>query len=212
MDFRYTISACVLFGFLLTTMTSCNQSADVADPGTLVTAPAPKTDDRDTHYEQLLRKRLEFQAKIFEAMELYRNTSRKVHDQRTQLRQYLGNKPVSDTIELFSKGKSNEIPSDLRVAHSCWQTLLPDETQRLQIAVWIDKQQSSGILEKLDVQIKETENRRQLGKILDQEELAEIDRLLAQQVVGWEVVDIADRAVLEQEAIEKLKTELTNWE
>lgn len=212
MDFRYTISACVLFGFLLTTMIGCNQPADVTDLGTSAAAPAPKTDDRDTHYEQLLRKRLEFQAKIFEAMELYRNTSLKVQEQRTQLRQYLGNKPVSDTIELFSKGKSNEIPSDLRVAHSCWQTLLPDETQRLQIAVWIDKQQSSGILEKLDVQIKETENRRQLGKILDQEELAEIDRLLAQQVVGWEVVDIADRAVLEQKAIEKLKTELTNWE
>ena len=145
-------------------------------------------------------------------MELYRNTSQKVYDQRAQLRRYSGNKSVSETIELFSKGRANEIPPDLRVAHSCWKTLIPDETQRLQIAAWLDKQQSSGILEKLDVQIKETENRRQLGKILDQEELAEIDRLLAQQVVGWEVVDIANKAVLEQEAIEKLKTELINWE
>jgi len=145
-------------------------------------------------------------------MDLYRSTSQKVHEQRTKLREYLGNKSISEAIELFSRGRSNEIPSDLRIAHSCWQTLLPDETQRLQIALWIDKQQSSGILEKLDVQIKDFENRRQLGKILDQEELAEIDRLLAQQVVGWESVDVADKALLEQEAIEKLKTELTNGE
>ena len=172
-----------------------------------------QVDDRNVqHYEQLLRKRLDFEKKIFEAMELYRTTSQKVYEQRTQLRRYLGDKPISESVEQFSKG--NEIPSDLRIAYSCWRTLLPDETQRLQIAAWIDKQQASYILETLDIQIKEFENRRQLGRIFDKEELAEIDRLLvlAQQVVGWETIDVSDKAILEEEAIEKLKTELENWE
>ena len=169
----------------------------------------PPVDEREAYYEQLLRKRLEFQEKIFEAMELYGTTSQKVHGQRTRLRELLGDKPVSEAIELFQKG---EVPPDLRTAHSLWRILMPDETHRLQIAVWIDKQQLSGILEQLDIQIKEFENRRQLGRILNPEELAEIDRLLAQQVVGWEAVEISDRALLEEEAIQQLKIELENWE
>jgi hypothetical protein len=155
---------------------------------------------------------LEFQEKIFEAMELYRTTSQRVHAERMILRQHLGDTPVTEAIELFSRGRPNEIPANLRIAYSCWQTLMPDETQRLQIAMWIDRQQFSGILEQLDIQIREIENRRQLGRILNQEELAEIDRLLAQQVVGWETVDVGDRALLEEEAIERLKNELANWE
>ena len=210
---HYTVLLCLL----LIAVIGC----DRPDEGAITEAPAPmqqapvsvpQTDDRDTHYDQLLRKRLEFQEKIFEAMELYRMTSQRVHEQRTLLRQYLGDKPVTEAIELFSRGNPSEIPQELRIAHSCWRTLLPDETQRLQITVWIDRQQVSGILEQLDIQIREIENRQQLGRILDQEELAEIDRLLAQQVVGWETVAISDRALLEAEAIEKLKTELANWE
>jgi len=197
----------------------CDRTSDTAPlKATEPTAPVPvpivppKMDDPDAHFEQLLRKRLEFQEKIFEAMELYRSTSQRVYEQRTLLKQYLGDKPVAEAIEQFSKGKPNEISPDLRIAYSCWRTLLPDETQRLQIALWIDKQQISGILEQLDIQARETENRRQLGRILNQEELAEIDRLLAQQVVGWETVDVGDRALLEEEAIERLKNELANWE
>ena len=170
----------------------------------------PQVDDRNVHYEQLLCKRLEFQEKIFEAMDLYRTTSEKVHSQREQLKQYFRDRPVPETIELFSKGTFSEIPVDLRIAYSCWRTLLPDETQRLQIATWIERRQASGILEQLDIQIREIENRRQLGRILDQNELAEIDLLLAQQVVGWEVVDVRDKALLEEEVIENLKAELVN--
>ena len=165
--------------------------------------------DRDTHYEQLLSKRLEFQEKISEAMRLYRTTSHKIHEQRTRLKQYLGDKPVSETIELFKKG--SEIPSDLRIAYSCWQTLLPDETLRLQLVAWIDKQQVSGILEEFDIQIKEVESRQHLDKLLDREELAKIDRLLAQRVVGWDIRESVELALFEEEAVEKLKIGLENW-
>jgi len=104
MDFRYTISACVLFGLLLIVVIGCEKSVDVSDPGQTApvgSTPVSKTDDRDTHYEQLLDKRLELQAKIFKAMELYRTTSQKVHEQRMQLEQLLGNKPTPETIDLF---------------------------------------------------------------------------------------------------------------
>ena len=174
--------------------------------------PLPQVNERDVHYDQLLRRRLEFQERIFEALDLYRVTSLRVHESRGQFRQMLGDKPVSEAIELFSQGRPSDIPQNLRAAYSRWQTLLPDETQRLQIALWIDRQQLSGILEQLDIQIREIENRRQLGRILNQEELAEIDRLLAQQVTGWETVEIADRALLEEQAIERLRVELENWE
>ncbi|MCL2303982.1 MAG: hypothetical protein FWC43_01410 [Planctomycetaceae bacterium] len=174
------------------------EPAPFVPPSPAPPPPPPPVDEREVYYEQLLRKRLEFQEKIFEAMELYGTTSQEVHGQRTRLRELLGDKPVSEAIELFSKGK---VPPDMRIAYSCWRTLIPDETQRLQIAMWIDKQQLSGILEQLDIQIKEFENRRRLGKILNQEELAEIDLLLAQQVVGWETVEISDKALLEEEAI-----------
>ena len=214
---RYTVSAYVLLCLLLIIVVGCGQFDDVTAPPSGEIPPGqkaspPKTNDLDSHHEQLLRKRLEFESKIREAMDLYRSTSQKVREQRTQLKKYLGNKPVQEAVELFSKGRPNEIPSDLRAAFSCWRTLIPDETQRLQITVWIDKQQASGVLEELDIQIKEFENRRQLGKILDQNELAEIDRLLARPVVGWETVNASDRALLEQEAIEKLKSDLANWE
>ena len=210
---HYTVLLCLL----LIVVIGCDRPDDVAPsvpPEQTITPPTPPPpqDDPDAHFEQLLRKRLEFQEKIFEAMELYRSTSQRVHEQRTLLKQYLGDKPVAEAIEQFSRGRPNEISSDLRIAYSCWRTLLPDETQRLQITMWIDKQQISGILEQLDIQAREIENRRQLGRILNQEELAEIDRLLAQQVVGWETVDVSDRALLEEEAIEKLKNELANWE
>jgi len=173
----------------------------------------PPSDDPDTYYEQILRKRLDFEEKIFEAMNLYRSTSQKVYQQRAQLKQYLGDKPVSESIELFRKGKLSEIPSDLRVAYSCWQTLLPDETQRLRFAVWIEKQQSIGILEEFDIQIKNFENRREMEEILNEEELAEIDRLLVQIAQqGNELYNPGDKALLEEEAIEIIKTELANWE
>jgi hypothetical protein len=214
---RYPVSTHALLCLLLFIIVGCEQSSDVTVPSseeipTGQVASPPKTNDLDSHHEQLLRKRLEFESKIREAMDLYRSTSQKVREQRTQLKKYLGNKSVLEAVELFSKGKPNEIPSDLRAAHSCWRTLIPDETQRLQITVWIDRQQVSGVLEELDIQIKEFENRRQLGRILDQNELAEIDRLLARPVVGWETFDASDRALLEQEAIEKLKSDLANWE
>jgi len=181
-------------------------------PSPVPTTQAPQTDDRDIHYEQLLRKRLEFEEKVFEAMNVYRVISQKVHAERAQLRKLLGDTPVSEAIELFRKGVFSEIPSHLHAAFSCWQTLLPDETQRLHVAMWIDRQQASGILEQLDNQIREIEHRRQWERISDQEELAEIDRLLAQQVTVLPETVTSDRALLEEEAIEKQKIELANWE
>ena len=205
MYLRYTIFACVLLCCLFVMRScSCRTGGDVT-PKT----PALKAGDPDAYYEQLVRKRMEFQEKIFEAMDAYRSTSQKVHEQNAKLKQYLGGNPATQTIELFisKKNRPSEVPPDLRIAFSCWQTLLPDEKQRLQIASWVEKLQVSGILETLDTQIKEIENRRQLGKFLDKKELAEIDRLIAQQVVDWKTEPVSD-AVLEAEAIKSLKVML----
>jgi hypothetical protein len=213
---RYPISTNILLCLLLILLVGCDQSGDVTASGTLTSASntaelsVRKPAEQESHYEQLLRKRLDFEAKIREAMDLYRTTYQKVRGQRTELKKCAGDMPVPKVIELFGKGKASEIPSNLRAAYSCWRTLIPDETQLKQIDVWIDTQQRSGVLEELDIQIKNIENRQQLGRILDQTELAEIDRLLARPVVGWETVDASNMAVLEQQVIEELMS--ANWE
>ena len=171
-------------------------------------ASQPKVDEREVQYEHILRKRLEFQERIFAAINLYRETNQKAHEQREKLLEYLGNKPLSEAIELF-KGKPDEIPQNLRTAYSCWQTLLRNEMLQLRIDGWLEKQQLSGILDQLDEQIGAIEERRQLGEIMNSEELAELDRLLAQHVAGWETSEIVDRAMLEEKAAEKIKNELT---
>ena len=171
----------------------------------------PQSNERDTYSEQLLRKRLEVQEKIYEAMELYRATYEKVHEQQTLLRQYLGKQPDSETIELFSKGQIRDIPQDLRTAYSCWRTQIPLRTRLTIISKWLNDRQIAGELESLDYAIMDVENRQQLGRFYSQEELDKIDQLLAQQVVGFEAVEIANTALLEEEAIQQMVSELENW-
>ena|GEM_PF-2218718 len=209
MYFHYTISTCALFCLLFIAVVGCDQVGDVAAPNT--SKPAAQTAEPVSHYEQLLRKRLDLETKIREAMNLYRTTSQKVRTQRAQLRQSVGNMPVPEAIELFSKGNHADIPSNLRAAHSLWRTaLMPDETLLKQIDVWIKTQLDSGVLVEMDLQIRNVENRQQLGRFLDQSELEEIDRLLAQSVVGWETIDAANLALIEQEVIQELKS--ADWE
>lgn len=204
MYFRYPVSMCLLC-LLLIAVIGCEQIGKVADL---------KTDKSDTGNQllQLLRQRLELQEKVFEAMDSYRTTTKSVREQRAKFQEYLGNKPELEAIELFSKSKLSEIPSDLRTAYSCWQTLLPDKMQQLQIDKWLEKRLTSGILEELDVRIKEIENLRQLGKFLDQDELTEIDKLLAtaRLVVEEKYSDATDRAMLAEEAIKELMNEVSN--
>jgi len=201
MNFRYIIAVCVLFCFLIIVTRGCSCSRSGNNAGW-------KAVDLDTHYEQLLCKRLDYEIKIREAINLYRTTSQKVRDQDVQFRQYLGNRSRSETIDLFVN-KPNEIPADLRVAYSCWRTLLPDATQQAQLARWIENQQKAGVLEDFDTQIKEIENYRELGTILSKKELDEIDRLLARPVGGWDAIDKADKNILEKEVIERMKIGLT---
>jgi len=211
MNFRCPIPACVLFGILLIVMVGCEKPGDVPNPGTPpppTSVPAPKTDDRDT-YDELFRERLELQEKFAEAMELYQTTSLKIDEQQTEFQNLLGNKSVSEVIELFNHDKINEVPSDLRVAYSCWQKLILDETLLSQITMWIEKH--LGLLEELDIQIKEFENDRQLGKFfVDTEKRAKIDRLLAQRSDGWDTVTGTNKERLKQKAIDNLKTKMTN--
>ena len=204
MYFRNTILAYALLVLLFMVAIGCGKSPS---GGIAVSG----THDLDTLYEQLLRKRLNAQEKVFEAMELYRTNSQNVRRQRALLQNYLEGKSVSDAIELFSKGQISEIPADLRVAYSSWRTLLPDETQRLRIVAWIDQQQFSGLLEEMDVNIKIIENGRQFGR-LDENDRSEIDRLLAMSIGDIDSAGTSNVAFYEQEAIEKLKRELVNEE
>ena len=87
---------------------------------------------------------------------------------------------------------------------------MPDETLLKQVDIWIKTQLDSGVLDEMDIQIRNIENRQLLGRFLDQKELEEIDRLLAQSVVGWESIDAARKAIIEQEVIEELKS--ADWE
>jgi len=207
MSFRCTVSACVFVCILFVIATGCDRSHDVGDEQPELRIK----DDADSYYEQIIDKRLRLEEKIFDAMELLRQTGQKTDEQRVLLKGYLGDKPVAETIELFRKGQPSE---DLSVAYSLWQTLIPDETLQLQITSWIDKQQSSRVLEQFDIQIKEFENRLLLDKFLDKEELVEIDRLLAQADVDLKekFPDVGNKALLGEEAIEKLKNDLVNWE
>ena len=201
----HAIITCFLFCLLFASVIGCEQISGIINL---------KEDKHDTGKQllQLLRQRLELQEKIFEAMDSYRKTTQKLREQRTQFQQYLGRKSELDAIELFSKSKLSDIPPDLRAAYSCWQTLLPDKMQQLQIDRWLEKRLTSGILEELDIRIKEIENLRQLGRFLDQDELTEIDKLLAtaKQVVEEKYTDAADRAMLSEEAINELKKEVAN--
>ena len=209
MSFPNTISTCALFCFLFIAVVGCDQVGDVADP--VASRPEAQPSEPVSHYEQLLRKRLDLETKIREAMNLYRTTYQKVRTLRTQLKQSVGDMPVPEAVELFSKGNLNEIPSNLRAAYSLWRTaLMPDETMLKQIDQWVTKQLDSGILDEMDIQIKNVENRQQLGRFLDQSEIEEIDRLLAQQVVDWKTIDAANLTVIEQEVIEELKS--ADWE
>ena len=205
MYFRYAILFCFLFAVI-----GCDQfGVDVSSQPPSI--PSAQTTEPVSHYEQLLRKRLDFETKIREAMILYRTTHQKVRTQRAQLKQNVGEMPVPEAIELFSKGNLQEIPPNLRAAHSLWRTaLMPDETLLKQIDIWIKTQLDSGVLDDMDIQIKNIENRQQLGRFLDKEELKEIDRLLAQSVVGWETIDAGNLAVIEQEVIDELKS--ADWE
>ena len=189
MYFRYTNSACVLFASLFIVI-GCSHSGDV-----------------EKRYEQLLRKYQQEEGKIFEAMNLYLTTSEEIDRVQTQFLNLLGNNPQSSTIDLFMN-RSGEIPSNLRAAQSSWRVLLMHRTNLLDIARWLDRQQSAGRLDELYSAIIMLEHHRRMARFLDENELVELERLLAQESVSWEPADHFSRGLLEAEAAEILRNEL----
>ena len=195
MNFHNTIPARVLFCLLLIVATGCDQTDNSTDIQPIQKGPDSeqtelKLDDVNSRYEQSLRDRLEIEEKIFRAMELYAQISQKVYVQDMELKQLLKGKPIEETINLFSKGSSG-IPSDLRRAYSAWLQLRPDEKQMLFMDKWLETHMFSGILDDLDVEIKNFENRRELGDFLSEAELARFDemRVRTQQVLAESFID-----------------------
>ena len=146
-------------------------------------------------------------------MDLYRESSLKVYQQETQLKNLLKGKSIGETIDLFSKSNIGEIPSDLRSAYSLWRGLMPDEKQVVQIDKWIEKQMNSGILEDLDSEIKEFENRRELGAFLDEDELAKFDEMRARtRLILNENFFTSSGLSLDEEVIKNQKDRWADWE
>ena len=177
--------------------------------------PPVKVVDRDTQlYEELVRARYNVQVKIEKAKNLYSTQRRNVHEQRTRLMEHLGDKSIPETIDLFreAKAKNNKgIPSDLDIAYSYWLTLLPDESHLEQITEELDTLMASRLLEEWDVGIKEFENKRASGNLVETDR-SRIDRLLVRLKGASDPIDNAKAALYEDDAIKKQKIALTNWE
>ena len=139
-------------------------------PGTAPVAATPDTAAIDAHYARMLRERLDIQEKLFGAMELYRDASRRVHVLDAQLVMLLQGRSGLEAIDLFARHHLRDIPLDLRAAYSLWERMTRDETQQLIIDYWIRAQLDSGIFNDLDAEIHNLENRRQLDRYVTQED------------------------------------------
>jgi len=218
MYYRYTIVICILF----IAVTGCDRLSDVfptasPEPTTLTppvsmipeqTVSAPKTVAVDPRYEQAVRRRIELQEKILEAMDLYRTVSQRVYMGSEQLKQLAGGKPLPEVIELFSRHQN--IPTDLLVAHARWRTLMPDERLLLRIDTWLMLEQVKGNLVAYEVYIYDYENNQRWGRISNQtpEEIYRIDQLNAQMLIDWEKAAF-DEARLYEQIIETQKIRFT---
>ena len=169
----------------------------------------PVPSDDNTRYERLLRNRLKLQEEIFKALEAYRTISQKVREGRAELQQLLGDKLASEAIEHFTKGTTLR---DLQPAYARWRTLIPDERTRFAIVQWLDKQQLSHELVNMDVIIKDVENRRDYGWAFDQKTNEEISRSIAQVEASLEELDRLGTAIVDEEVIKSMITEMEQKE
>jgi len=210
MYYRYTILFCFL---LIVAIGSDDRPGNVY--AQRASEPTPRIDSVNTHYEQLLRDRLEIQEKIFAAMDLYREAAQKVREQEIELMRLLGDKPAGEAIDLFIAAVNiREIPMNLRQAYSLWLGIMPDETQQLFIDNWIITLLESGIFEEQDRNIRNLENRRQLGEIVTAEDLTRHDMIRARtrKVLEENLLEDAKNALLEDEVIENQRSRWTNRE
>ncbi|MDR3108975.1 MAG: hypothetical protein LBU65_04705 [Planctomycetaceae bacterium] len=155
-------------------------------------------------YEQLATKRLELQNKIEQAFGFYIEYTKNTSTQKEQLKNNLGSVPFEEAIEIFINGKN--IPANLRLAVSCWKSLLPDETQRQKIFDWLEEQQKNDLLVEFEVKMKQIDNFRKVGTFLNESDQKEVDRLLVTVVTDWR--ESGSDLNYEQKAIETLKKEL----
>jgi hypothetical protein len=137
-------------------------------------------------------------------MNLYVDFSKRVYEQKKKLKEALGSTPYEDAVKIF-QNKDKGIASELRTAEKCWRLVLPDETMRFRLENWIDKQFDQNLLGEFEVKMKDVNNYRKIGTLLDEKEQKEIDTLLATPVADWEKSAVGKDLNYEQQAIESLK-------
>jgi hypothetical protein len=175
-----------------------------AGDSTVLAEPVDPLQKLNEQYEQLAKKRLELQNKIETAMDLYLQYVESTKTQKEQLKNNLGAVPFDEAIEIFINNK--DIPARLRLASSCWRSLLPDEVQRQKIFDWLENQQKNDLLVEFEVKMKQIENFRKVGTLLNETDQKEVDRLLVAEVGDWS--ETKNDLNYEQKAVESLKKEL----
>jgi hypothetical protein len=202
------IVAVIISGVLIC-FTGCeakNPSVPVPSAGdsTVPAEPVDPLKKLKEQYELLAKKRLELQNKIETAMNLYLQYVESTKTQKEQLKNNLGAVPFEEAIEIFINNK--DIPAHLRLAFSCWRSLLPDAIQRQKIFDWLENQQKNDFLVEFEVKMKQIENFRKVGTPLNETDQKEVDRLLVAEVGDWS--ETKNDLNYEQKAVERLKKEL----
>jgi hypothetical protein len=172
-----------------------------AGVSTVPAEPVDPLQKLNEQYEQLAKKRLELQNQIEKAMDLYLQYVENTTTQKEQLKTNLGTVPFEEAIEIFINNK--EIPAHLRLASSCWKSLLPDEIQRQKLFDWLEHQQKNDLLVEFEVNMKQIENFRKVGTFLNETDQKEVDRLLAAEVSDWN--ESKNDLHYGQKAVENLK-------
>lgn len=181
----------------------CNKPT-VPDTSTEISESDSPVQKLNTQYEQLKEKRLTLQNKIESAFVFYREFQEKTRVQKEQLKSHLGTVPFDEAVDFFIADK--DIPANLRLAASCWRSLLPDEIQRQKIFDWLENQQKSDLLVEFEVKMKQIENYLKVGTFLNEADQKEVDRLLVTDVGDWN--ESQNDWNFELKAVESLKEEL----
>ena len=191
----------------------------IAVPGCDMNTPAPKAADSDAQqlYAELVHDRWALQEIIGQRIDSYRLTRLEVHRQDIQLKRYLGDKPIPETIEEFrtARAKENEgrpsgIPRDLVPAYSYWkEQMIPHELHLKQITEDVDGLMHSGLLEELYGSIIALENERQRG-VLDVNRLQQIERRVAEAKGRLNLGDTLKKDLIDHGIIEEQKGRLSH--
>ena len=171
---------------------------------------ARKREESLKEYEVLLRKRLQLQKSIMDAMDAYRTVSLRVHETTTKLAQLAGDTPLHELAQMRSKGE--QIPLNLRPAFSLMEAeLVPDKGYLQLISQRLNDALNGVQLTQLDRSIRLKENEIQFGGILSAGEQEEIQRALNQEVVNVGPVGDYEEKQEEDEQWKKLE-DPSAWE